>query len=96
MRVLLHIGDAAFECPNAATAAKVADLLGSMKKVREDGFFAGRIWHTGIIEEVNPSEHRLAVNELRDDAPRFATRAAFEAHRAELEKLDEEKEGGAR
>jgi hypothetical protein len=38
MKVILQIGSSKFFCDDAATAAKVADLLGQMKPVESAGY----------------------------------------------------------
>ena len=83
MKVILEIGRVAFLAPDAASAAKVADLLGTMKPVENDCFFSDTPGRSRqVFFHVPPPSVLMAGADSRLE---FPDRAAFEAWRVEQE-----------
>jgi hypothetical protein len=95
VKVLLSIGDATFECADAVSAAKVADLLGTMRPVWDGDFWTEAHTFEKVLVDSGPKyRHQVSISQFPAQIRRFATREEFEAFKAEADAAVKAKEGG--
>ena len=92
MKVILEIGRTAFLAPDAASAAKVLDLLGTMEPVETDYFYSSTPGQSRMV--FCASAAPAAGISGADKYQRFSSRDEFRAWAEEQEK-QATPEGGA-
>lgn len=95
MKVLLTIGDCCFIANSAATAAKVADLLGDMEPVSRESYFVGNAYFAATVHEAPKYKRGVSISDLDHGDRSFATLAEWRAFRDAPPETKPEQEGGA-
>lgn len=87
MKVIIEIGRMGYLAPDAASAAKVLDLLGTMEPVETDYFYSGQPGLSRMV--VFPVDHHTTAIAGAAKYQRFASREEFRAWGAEQEKAEQ-------